>query len=220
MPKPMTPISLQLAGWTTCTAVEGYLAVRRTGVPRRETRTGNARFWEQEIKTIRGLGVSNAEIESAGGRAPRLRINGEAWAISYATTDGWRACLIGPAGPLGLDAEYVRDYADLNEMCRRAGPSTALSRAGDSLGWCRAGQFARLWAAKEAVLKAAGTGLSIDPQRVRLHDVHPGGCRCTLSVTRGGPRRAVADTATAASIWDVLWITAESLIVAIAHEAH
>lgn len=73
---------------------------------------------------------------------------------------------VGVALTVGIDIEVVRDDIDPLALGRRvfAGAElTALQSAGD-----RIALFFRLWTIKEALLKAAGRGLSIDPRTVRI----------------------------------------------------
>jgi len=65
-----------------------------------------------------------------------------------------------PAGPVGLDVEQVRELTDLAAMAAHA--CSPHETAPD------AEAFFRLWARKEALLKAAGTGLAAPMSAITL----------------------------------------------------
>ena len=85
---------------------------------------------------------------SCGGDHGRIRVVGTDAAVSVSYTDGWAFAVAGLGGAcLGLDAVPAA----------AAGLERVLPR-GD----------ARSWARVEAVLKADGRGLAVDPARVRV----------------------------------------------------
>jgi 4'-phosphopantetheinyl transferase len=87
--------------------------------------------------------------------------------ISLSHGGGWIAVAASRAGRVGVDVEAVRDVSPA--LARRC-----LSPA--EVGWMesapgardRQERFLRLWTAKEAYLKAIGTGLGVDPRSFTL----------------------------------------------------
>jgi 4'-phosphopantetheinyl transferase len=108
-------------------------------------------------------------------RGAPLPVNGVYWSISHKSD--YVAGVVGP-DPVGIDLEKIRTFS---EGVRR--------KIADEAEWALSGEvperrFFRFWTAKEAVLKAAGTGLS-ELSRCRVQSV-PDGRRVMLSF-RGVP---------------------------------
>ena len=105
--------------------------------------------------------------------------------VSLGTTDGLLAVAVTAAGPVGVDGER-RDRVDF------AGFAGVVAAPGEELS-----DPARTWTRKEAWLKAAGTGLAVDPRTidasappegVQLRDVPvPGGYAAAAAVLTAGP---------------------------------
>jgi 4'-phosphopantetheinyl transferase len=91
----------------------------------------------------------------------RPTIAGGAVAVSLARTDGVRALAVSTVGPVGVDVERV-------SRVRRAplDAFTVVERAEIDLAPDPDRRRTELWAAKEAILKAEGTGLRVDPRTV------------------------------------------------------
>lgn len=89
---------------------------------------------------------------------------------------GWVALAVG-AGPLGVDVEAVPrgDVGDLIEAACTPTERRRLATAGGT----PALEFARVWVAKEAVLKAMRVGLRLDPTEVEVWAT-PGGTRARV----------------------------------------
>ena len=62
--------------------------------------------------------------------------------------------------PIGVDLERIRPLADLDALVRRHFHPAERANQEDGAPAERAGGFFRFWTCKEAVLKAAGTGIS------------------------------------------------------------
>jgi 4'-phosphopantetheinyl transferase len=108
-------------------------------------------------------------------RGAPLPVNGVYWSISHKSD--YVAGVVGP-DPVGIDLEEIRAFS---EGVRR--------KIADEAEWALSKEdpqrrFFRFWTAKEAVLKAAGTGLS-ELSRCRVQSV-PDGRRVMLSF-RGVP---------------------------------
>ena len=115
--------------------------------------------------------------EALGGEEPRLmrsrlgrpelmprRHGGSAPSFNLTHTRGFAACAILQGAPVGIDAEDLRRPIDIAEMAARwyAPPERRLL---DQLAAeQRSEMFFRIWTLKEAILKATGHGLRIEPQ--------------------------------------------------------
>lgn len=75
---------------------------------------------------------------------------------------------VGLGHPLGVDIERIRPLPDFRDLCRRyfaSSENEALDRLPEGE---RLTAFFRIWAHKEAVLKALGTGLSLGLDQVEV----------------------------------------------------
>lgn len=123
--------------------------------------TDRARFLACRA-ALRRLAPGLAVETDPGGR-PRLS-GGPAVSLAHTGRHGLIA--LSRAGPVGVDIEPVRRDLPLDALAAEA-------LAPDELAaWCRLppadrpAAFAAAWTAKEAVLKALGLGLTVDPRRV------------------------------------------------------
>jgi 4'-phosphopantetheinyl transferase len=96
------------------------------------------------------------------------------------------ACAILYGGPIGIDAEDIRRPIDIIEMAARwfAPPERELLEQLPETR--RAEMFFRIWTLKEAIVKATGHGLRIEPQ---LFAVDPERRRATIAKEFGIPTR-------------------------------
>ena len=102
---------------------------------------------------------------SCGGDHGRVRVLGTDSAVSVSYADGWAFVVAAPGwGRVGLDAV----------------PASA-----SGLDRILPGGDARSWALVEAVLKADGRGLAVDPLRVRFADSAAPGEEWTASIDDG-----------------------------------
>ena len=88
--------------------------------------------------------------------------------ISLSDSEGWNALALTRTGPVGIDLECVRpvSWEPMLSMMADADEARAIRAAmGDDAGQ---DAFFRCWTAKEAILKAAGTGLKGGARRIRL----------------------------------------------------
>ena len=116
--------------------------------------------------------------EALGGEEPRIvrsrlgrpelmppRHGGSAPSFNLTHTRGFAACAILQGAPVGIDAEDLRRPIDIAEMAARW-YAPAERRLLDQLAAeQRSEMFFRIWTLKEAILKATGHGLRIEPQR-------------------------------------------------------
>ena len=106
--------------------------------------------------------------------------------ISLSDSEGWNGLAIHRSGPLGIDLERVRpiSWEPMLAMISDAEEADAIRRAiGEA---CSTIAFFRCWTAKEAVLKAAGTGMRGDARRVRLPPDVIQGRENSLQITKDG----------------------------------
>lgn len=100
----------------------------------------------------------------------RPSIPGAPVSVSLARTDGVRALAVAPAesGPVGVDVERVSRVRRAPLDTFTAGERAEIAHAVDPDQ-----RRTELWAAKEAILKADGRGLRVDPRTVEVSS-HPG----------------------------------------------
>lgn len=85
--------------------------------------------------------------------------------VSLSHGAGWVAAVLHVGGRVGVDVEGVRQVPpSLSRRCLAPPELSWLDAAADLTA--RGDRFLRLWTAKEAYLKATGTGLSRDPRTV------------------------------------------------------
>lgn len=126
------------------------------------------RMIEQVCRQTAGVPPS-AVVTSHPSGQPRLDPS-EGWSISISHSDPWVGVALSRDGSVGVDVEPVNRIVDFGSLLRGAcAPSEAehVECADDLL---------RRWTAKEALLKAAGCGLSVDPRLIEIGSnvaVHP-----------------------------------------------
>ena len=88
--------------------------------------------------------------------------------FSLSDSEGWNGLALSRSAPLGIDLEHVRpmSWEPMLAMISDTEEAEAIRRAAGEASDAIA--FFRCWTAKEAVLKAAGTGMRGDARRVRL----------------------------------------------------
>jgi 4'-phosphopantetheinyl transferase len=87
--------------------------------------------------------------------------------LSLSHGGGWIAAAVHRGGRIGVDVEGIRDVTPaLARRCLSPAEVDWLERAADAS--VRRERFLQLWTAKEAYLKAIGTGLGTDPRSVTV----------------------------------------------------
>jgi 4'-phosphopantetheinyl transferase len=111
-----------------------------------------------------GHGPLRVAFETAPGVAPGT---GPAVRVSLARAAGWLALAVTAAGPVGIDLESVDDLrrSPVSDALVSEAEARVLTGLGPSAAEAALGV---LWTAKEAVLKAAGLGLRIDPRELTV----------------------------------------------------
>ena len=87
---------------------------------------------------------------------------------------------------VGVDVEQERPLPDLLRLAQRVASPDELGVLARLDGLARQRAFFRLWVAKEAVLKAQGTGLHADPRRLSLHAFQTDQLRLDEATARNG----------------------------------
>jgi 4'-phosphopantetheinyl transferase len=95
--------------------------------------------------------------------------------VNLSHSEDWALLAWHPGAPIGVDIEWVRELPDLAQLAAHhfTTAEQAWMQAGDAE--VRTERFYRLWSAKEAALKALGSGLLVAPQRVEV-DLSQGAC--------------------------------------------
>lgn len=93
-------------------------------------------------------------------------------AISFSDSEGWNALALSRTGLIGIDLERLRELAWEPMLPMLASESEASLIQASVNGHGSTEPFFRCWTAKEAILKAAGTGLKGGAPRVSLPAVY------------------------------------------------
>lgn len=120
---------------------------------------------------LRELAASRLSVPAAGvsiggppGVGPELRAPAAGGFVSAARSRGWLALAAAPR-PVGVDLEVADQPAEPAWAVLAETERAVLLRRPPSERWIA---FLRLWTAKEAYLKALGTGLTRDPAAVAV----------------------------------------------------
>lgn len=187
-------------GWSQLGSDKVWFTARKSVTTRMDPSSTNAAFWSIEIARSFAIPDTAVMIQAVRGRAPSAVISGDPVAISYASTTGWRACAVSTRGPIGIDIEAPINFPEIDAMLVRAGDDAAYREDSARLGWGPRERLRRMWTAKEAVLKAAGVGLRIDPREVLLQSPTLDGCGAAL----------------AGDEWSISWCETNDAVIAIA----
>ena len=138
------------------------------------------------------LGVSANAVTYSRGRhgKPEVAnlIDGQAFHFNTSTSDRWHAIATSRTGPVGIDIEAIGRPINYVQVLRAAASpeelrwhAAAESEAANLLAM-------RIWVAKEAILKATGRGLQINPRMISLPRdfVVPESSRAWASLTLDG----------------------------------
>ncbi len=137
----------------------------------------------QLVSRVVGYAMEDARIVHAPGRAPVL-VEPHGLVLSSASRDGVAAVAVG-CGPLGVDIEAVEPGSEPPWRVLHEREQVLLARLPDGE---REREFARIWAAKEAYLKALGLGLAREPAGFAILPGEGGTCRVDDPERPGGAR--------------------------------
>jgi 4'-phosphopantetheinyl transferase len=105
------------------------------------------------------LGVDPAALAFIAGPHGKPALDGLGAEVNLSHSGGWAMLALSPDRPVGVDVQRVMPSLDAAAMGRRwfaPGEAAEVAAAGPAGAAARAGVFGRLWARKEAVVKAAG----------------------------------------------------------------
>jgi 4'-phosphopantetheinyl transferase len=105
------------------------------------------------------LGVDPAALAFITGPHGKPAIDGLAAQVNLSHSGGWAMLALSPDRPVGVDVQRVLPSLDATAMAHRwfaPGEAIEVAAAGPAGSAARADVFGRLWARKEAVVKAAG----------------------------------------------------------------
>ncbi|MFN4025622.1 MAG: 4'-phosphopantetheinyl transferase family protein [Hyphomonas sp.] len=122
----------------------------------------------QAVADLTGVTAREIELSWSEEGAPLLSAP-DGWNVSVSTVDGWTAIALAPAGtPLGVDISRIKEvgWGPMLQMVSVPDEAAAFADrySGDAGLALRA--FHRLWAIKEATLKATGRGMRAGAKNV------------------------------------------------------
>jgi 4'-phosphopantetheinyl transferase len=122
-----------------------------------------------------GCGAEEVEYAFSEQGKPGLggRFAGAGLWFSLSHSDGLMAIALSERGEVGVDVERVRVMPDLEALARRCLSEGEWGRFQTLEAGDRNAVFLDLWTRKEAVLKAMGTGLLVEPNRVTVDELDP-----------------------------------------------
>ena len=110
------------------------------------------------------LGLAPAAVRWRLGPHGKPRLDSDTLAFNLTHDDDSALIVVGPAShEWGVDLESVRSMPDADDVARRVFTLDEQAQLRATAPESRARAFAILWTRKEAVLKALGTGLSLEP---------------------------------------------------------
>lgn len=109
-----------------------------------------------------GVGPEAISIVAAGFGKPRLA--GDPVWFNVAHSGAVGVVALRDAGPVGVDVETVRTLSDFRSLSAHVFTSVEQAWLDTLAHDARLGGFFRLWSAKEAVMKACGLGMRLEPR--------------------------------------------------------
>ncbi|NOY26918.1 MAG: SDR family NAD(P)-dependent oxidoreductase, partial [Oligoflexia bacterium] len=160
----------------TLTASE-RASITSRGTPRRQLdRLAGREAAKLAVARLTGWDVDRFEIHSLDSGQPvvvPLLLQGAVPVLTLSHCQGLAVAAAGFDGPLGIDREIVRDRG-------AAFGSTWLTVGERALVAGDPRRETAVWTCKEAVLKALGVGMALDPRLVEVVAIHPRSARAHL----------------------------------------
>jgi 4'-phosphopantetheinyl transferase len=184
--------------WQACQASEHARAARfKSAEHARRYRAAHAGLRELLAAQL-GVAMQDWAWEAGQHGKPHFALARHGY-FSLSHSEDWALLAWHPNLPVGVDIEWQRAVPGLENLARHhlAPVEQAWMDEGNDAA-VRESRFHRLWCAKEAALKALGSGLLVAPQRVAVDGGRPGGVvhidlgpadaraahsRCRLTVT-------------------------------------
>ena len=116
--------------------------------------------------------------------------------ISFSDSEDWNALALSRSGPAGIDLERIHPVDWQPMLGMLAGPDEAQTIRQMMTDGAKPETFLRCWVAKEAVLKAAGTGLKGGARRINLPAAYIEGRLHQFDIEHDGHRYRVETTQT------------------------
>lgn len=133
--------------------------------PRRRQEMLTSRTALRNLARISGL-LEWRGLETGRGGSPRL-IGAHGLTVNLAHAGDWALAAVAGQGRVGVDLEPIGPVFDQPALLRRmCSPDELAALMRVSPRSRRRKDAAHLWTAKEAILKAEGRGLSVDPRHV------------------------------------------------------
>ncbi len=144
------------------------------------TRAARFRFQEDRDRFVAAHGLARSVLGRALGSDPRrlafgegahgkpFLLGGATLRFNLSHSGDWVAVALCEAHDVGVDVELARPHLDVLSLARSVFTEAERDALGalDAAG--RLSAFYRLWARKEAAMKAWGVGLSLDPRSVHV----------------------------------------------------
>jgi len=163
--------------WQEIGELGASICVEATAPQDERPASSSGEFWAPRIAASRLLVEGDVSIAGKEGYRPEIQILGKPAAVSFSRTAGGRSCVIRDTGRVGIDIERRTELADANGMLEIASSRDERDRMFAVFGEDSSNAVLRVWTAKEALLKAIGLGLSVDPKSVELSDIGIAGCQ-------------------------------------------
>lgn len=131
---------------------------------------GSHECLRRQLAARLGCAPSQVEFNASAQGKPRLggRWADAPWRFSLSRSSGMAAIAISETGEVGVDLEAIRPISNLEELAERCLSDPELAEYRAEAPDRALVSFFQLWTCKEAVLKAAGVGLSIDPRSIDI----------------------------------------------------
>ena len=110
----------------------------------------------------------HVQINEGGFEKPRLEDDGHSHALAFNISHTNGLCLIACAREMevGVDVEYIKALPELAAMAKKYLAPQEIKKWEELDAARRTEEFYRYWSAKEALLKALGSGLRVSPAQI------------------------------------------------------